>query len=188
MARKNQQVKNQEVETDMETQEIEQAFEEIVQTVNQITATLEETEVQALETQAQEVPTLEVQETPTLVEAQTEEIKVPKQKSAGSIIREIFLSLLDKNLISEDILCELTSAAATKQNLKIRYAFLKEYNSELGIKEQILVNGRPRYTSKPIIELFGKQYLITNDFYKRNIEDFKNWAAKIEESVGTQNV
>lgn len=182
MARKNQQVKNQEVETDMETQEIEQAFEEIVQTVNQIAATLEETE-----TEVQEVQALEVQET-QIEETLVEETKVEKQKSAGSIIREIFLSLLDKNLISEEILCELTSAAMTKQNLKIRYAFLKEYNSELGIKEQILVNGRPRYTSKPIIELFGKQYLITNDFYKRNIEDFKAWAAKIEESVGTENV
>ena len=72
----------------------------------------------------------------------------------------------------------LTSAEKTKEVLKIRYAFLLEVKS--GKKEERMVNGCPRYTSKPIVEYGNKKYYITNDLYIRNVTTFKDWIKSLK--------
>ncbi len=61
----------------------------------------------------------------------------------------------------------------------VQYAFLREFNPNVSIKEITYVNGNARYSSKPV-EINGKQYLITNELYSKTLHKFLEWADSIE--------
>lgn len=100
--------------------------------------------------------------------AKVEEIK------PGAIIRNYFLKLVEQGKITDAVISVLTNEEATKRDLGIRYPFLKEYDPNVSIKELTYIKGHSRYSSK-IYEVNGKQYLMTNDLYKRNVERFVLW-------------
>ena len=108
-----------------------------------------------------------------------EELKIENEKpkiSAGKIIREKFLKLIDDNKITNDILETLKDTKKTKEVLGIRYAFLKEYDDTITKKANTYINGHARYTAKIIIKINKVDYIITNDLYEKNIGKFNTWA------------
>ena len=135
-------------------------------------------EVPSKETPSKEVPTKEVptNEIPKAIKENAKDFK--KGISAGATIRECFLDALKSKVIDDKAMEILTSAEKTKEVLKIRYAFLLEVKS--GKKEERMVNGCPRYTSKPIVEYGNKKYYITNDLYIRNVTTFKDWIKSLK--------
>ena len=130
------------------------------------------------ETPTKEVPTKETptKETPKAIKENAKDFK--KGISAGATIRECFLDALKSKVIDDKAMEILTDAEKTKEVLKIRYAFLLEVKS--GKKEERMVNGCPRYTSKPIVEYGNKKYYITNDLYIRNVATFKDWIKSLK--------
>jgi len=130
-------------------------------------------ETSSKESTSKEVPTKEV---PKAIKENAKDFK--KGISAGATIRECFLDALKSKVIDDKAMEILTSAEKTKEVLKIRYAFLLEVNS--GNKEERMVNGCPRYTSKPIVEYGNKKYYITNDLYIRNVATFKDWIKSLK--------
>lgn len=109
----------------------------------------------------------------------TEEDETPKNDKVdeikpGALIRKVFLKLVEEGKITELVITSLTSEEATKRDLGIRYPFLKEYDPNVEIKELTYIKGHSRYSSK-IYEINGKQYLMTNDLYKKNVERFILW-------------
>lgn len=130
------------------------------------------------ETPTKEVPTKEIptKETPKAIKENAGGFK--KGISAGATIRECFLDALKSKVIDDKAMEILTDAEKTKEVLKIRYAFLLEVKS--GKKEERMVNGCPRYTSKPIVEYGNKKYYITNDLYIRNVTTFKDWIKSLK--------
>lgn len=109
------------------------------------------------------------------VKGKNEEPKI----SAGKIIREKFLKLIDDNKITNDILEILKDTEKTKEVLGIRYAFLKEYDDTITKKANTYINGHARYTAKTIIKINEVHYIITNDLYSRNVDKFIGWADSI---------
>lgn len=103
-----------------------------------------------------------------------EEIKV----RPGQVIREAFLKLVADSKITESVLTILTDQEAAAKELGIRYAFLKEFQSGVPIKELTYIKGHARYSSKPI-DVNGKQYLVTNDLYNKNVQKFMKWVDSI---------
>ena len=130
------------------------------------------------ETPTKEIPTKEIptKETPKAIKENAKDFK--KGISAGATIRECFLDALKSKVIDDKAMEILTDAEKTKEVLKIRYAFLLEVKS--GKKEERMVNGCPRYTSKPIVEYGNKKYYITNDLYIRNVTTFKDWIKSLK--------
>lgn len=86
--------------------------------------------------------------------------------------------------ITSDILAVLTDKEATAKELKIRYPFLKEFDSNVPVKELTYIKGSARYGSKPVA-IGDKQYLITNDLYKHNIDTFMEWSKGHYENLRT---
>ena len=127
----------------------------------------------AKEISTKEVPT---KETPKAIKENAKDFK--KGISAGATIRECFLDALKSKVIDDKAMEILTDTEKTKEVLKIRYAFLLEVKS--GKKEERMVNGCPRYTSKPIVEYGNKKYYITNDLYIRNVATFKDWIKSLK--------
>jgi hypothetical protein len=105
--------------------------------------------------------------------APTNEASEPQVKP-GQAIREMFVKLIEANKNTPSIIEIVTDAEKTKNELGIRYAFLKEYPQGALPKDVSLVNGHARYSSKPVI-INDKRYLITNDLYKKNVEKFTEW-------------
>lgn len=103
-------------------------------------------------------------------EPAVEELKV----KPGQAMRDMFAKLVQDGKVTDNVLSILTDAEATKRELGIRYAFLKKFNPETPIKELTYVGTHARYSSKPI-DVNGKQYLMTNDLYKKNIDKFTEW-------------
>ena len=108
-----------------------------------------------------------------IIEEKSQEEKPPKKVSAGKQIRDLFESIIPK--LKDEHLEILTSQEKTKEVLKIRYSFLKEVKNE---KDERKINGCPRY-GKNTVKINDKEYYITNDLYKRNIEIFKAWVETI---------
>lgn len=96
----------------------------------------------------------------------------------GQAIRDKFNNLVNEGKITEEVLIILLDTEQTKQVLGIRYAFLKEFNPEVPIKELTYVNKAARYSSKPI-KINGKQYIMTNDLYAKSLPKFMEWADAI---------
>lgn len=97
----------------------------------------------------------------------------------GQAIRERFAKLVEQGKIVDNILQVLTDKEATSKACGIRYAFLKEYDPNVPIKELTYINGAARYSSKPIT-VNGKEYLITNDLYKTTLPKFIEWADSLD--------
>lgn len=108
----------------------------------------------------------------TLIE---EEVKV----KPGQIIRKAFLKLVAGNKETEVILSILTDQVATFKELGVRYAFLKEFNPDVPIKELTYVKSHARYSSKPI-DVNGKRYLVTNDLYSKDVPKFLAWIKQFD--------
>ena len=104
----------------------------------------------------------------------TKEKSFEKQPSAGKQIRTLFETIISK--LKDEQLEILTSQEKTKEVLKIRYAFLKEVKNE---KDERKVNGHARY-NKGTVKINNKDYYVTNDLYKRNIETFEKWVKTIK--------
>lgn len=103
----------------------------------------------------------------------------------GQMIRDKFAELISKGFITEELLTILTDKEGTANALGVRYAFLKEYNPDIPLKELTYIGKHPRYTAQPI-EINVKQYLITNDLYKTNLPRFLEWADAIIQSDNHQ--
>lgn len=126
----------------------------------------------------EEPPKLEDEQTKTdeqpQPEPKTDDVKI----KPGQAIRDRFMELVSEGKITEEYIFELSTKEGTAQFFGVRYPFLKEYNPELGIKEQSYINGHSRYTSKSIT-IGDRQYLITNDLYKSTLPKFMDWADKL---------
>lgn len=104
----------------------------------------------------------------------------------GEAIRKRFAEIVGKGLITDTVLHVLTNREETVKTFGIRYAFLREFNSNIPIKEITWVSGNARYSSKPI-EIKGKKYLITNDLYSKSLPRFMEWADSVEENKQKDN-
>lgn len=115
------------------------------------------------------------------VSNQSEEQEVVEENlkvRPGQAIRDAFLRLVTDGKVTNSVLSTLTDSEATARELGIRYAFLKEFNPDVPIKELTYVKSHARYSSKPI-GVNGKQYLITNDLYNKNVLRFMKWVDSI---------
>lgn len=93
----------------------------------------------------------------------------------GQVIRDRFAQMIKDEKITSDVLAVLTDKEATAEELKIRYPFLKEFDSNIPVKELTYIKGSARYGAKPVA-IGDKQYLITNDLYKYNVDRFIEWS------------
>lgn len=107
--------------------------------------------------------------------------KIPMQEDIkvkpGQVIRQAFSKIIADGKITEDVVSMLTDQEATAKELGIRYPFLKEFSADIPIKELTYVKSHARYSSKPV-EVNGKQYLVTNDLYLKNVPKFLEWTKK----------
>jgi hypothetical protein len=110
------------------------------------------------------------------------EIKPAKKtSSAGSRIRKHFRSLIRAGAITEELLKNLQDKDFSRQALgSIKYPFLKAIHSveKEEIRKAALVNGHPRYSTKPV-EINGASFLITNDLYAKNVKPFNAWVKSV---------
>ena len=109
----------------------------------------------------------------------TKKVEAKTEVKPGKIIREAFMNLVSEDLINSQVLTDFQNKNFILKNTGIKYAFLKKIDSTKDIKEQTLVNGKARYSSKPIT-INGEQYLVTNDLYVKNVERFMVLAKSFE--------
>lgn len=116
----------------------------------------------------------------------TDEVSSPVQKveqvneakvKPGQVIRNRFVQMIQDEKITSDVLAVLTDKETTAKELKIRYPFLKEFDSNVPVKELTYIKGSARYGAKPVA-IKDKQYLITNDLYKYNVNTFIEWSKR----------
>ena len=85
--------------------------------------------------------------------------------SASSKIRVV----LEDTITNENQVALLMDKAYTIKLTGIKYPFLKEINQNEDVHQQLLVNGRARY-SKKTYSFNGRVFAMTNDLYDRNVD------------------
>ena len=109
--------------------------------------------------------------------AKVEKTKVEKPKVENEMkpaqkIKQIFSNLLHK--LNNEQISNLTSIEFCEKAFGLKYSFLKEFKNNDDRK----INGHNRYYSGTIT-IFGKQYLMCNDLYLKNVSKFENWSNQI---------
>ena len=104
---------------------------------------------------------------------------ITKAPSASKQFREVFASIVN----NIDVLMEtnLQDKDYTLATFGIRYPLLKTVivsESAISLKEQLLVNGKARYSQK-LVNVNGNVYAITNDIYDKNVEKMIEFAKVI---------
>jgi hypothetical protein len=92
----------------------------------------------------------------------------------GKLIRVEFEKLIDKGLLTEEIVQNLCDSKYSKEIFDLRFPMLKKYNDEPPLIEQRLIKGNGRYYSH-IYYINGQKYLLTNDWYERNRSKLLMW-------------
>lgn len=92
-------------------------------------------------------------------------VKTEKKVSAASKIRVV----LEDTITNENQVALLMDKAYTIKLTGIKYPFLKEINQNEDVHQQLLVNGRARYSKKTYF-FNGRVFAMTNDLYDRNVE------------------
>lgn len=96
----------------------------------------------------------------------------------GEAVRDRFKELLAGGKITTEVLATLSDKEGSKA-CGVRYAFVKEFNPDVPLKDITFINGAARYSSTPKVEILGKTYLITNDIYKTTVPKFFAWADEL---------
>ena len=103
----------------------------------------------------------------------------PIQVSNAKIIRDIFVTLVESGQITDQILTYLIDKQYALNNFGgMKYAFLRAIDINSSIHDQVVINGRARYSTK-IIKINNKHYSMTNDIYPKNCESFKAWSLRL---------
>lgn len=97
----------------------------------------------------------------------------------GKAVREAFMNLVDAGVVNGQVLTDFQDKEFILKHTGIKYAFIKEVDANVDLKEQTFVYGKARYSTKPLT-IGGKQYLVTNDIYAKNVDRFMNLVKSFE--------
>jgi len=92
----------------------------------------------------------------------------------GQLVRSMMTIILERDLISEIEIQNLLKKDYSKFNFNVIFTILKKVDKKIPLKDNLLINGNPRYYAKPI-ENRKTEYLLTNEWKEYNREDFMNW-------------
>lgn len=92
----------------------------------------------------------------------------------GKFVRVEFEKLIEKGVITDEVVENLCSSKYSKEILGLRFPMLKIYIDEQSLIDQRLVKGNGRYYSH-IYYINGGKYLLTNDWYEKNRDKLINW-------------
>ncbi len=95
----------------------------------------------------------------------------------GKLVNNLIPTIIEKGLISDNEIENLQKKEYSKITFNVTFPLLKKVDKKLSLRENIMVNGYPRYYEKPI-ETNKVQYLLTNEWKEYNRDDFMNWLRK----------
>ena len=98
------------------------------------------------------------------------EEKEHRTRRPVSAFKQVFDMISTAN-IDANMLEDCMDAAKSKEHFGVRMPLLKEVTSG-DLNEQRLFKGQKRYSGK-ILTISGKQYIMTNDIYDKNVEKVK---------------
>lgn len=92
----------------------------------------------------------------------------------GKLVNNLMSIILEKELISDMEIQNLQKKDYTKLTFNVIFPLLKKVDTNISLKENVLIKGRPRYYVNPI-EYKNVQYFLTNEWKEYHREDFMNW-------------
>jgi len=110
-------------------------------------------------------------------EASTIPISFDTTKAIGKIVQNEFITLLKSGIIDNYIINSLQNADYSKQIFDINYPILMSIDSVSESKKGVDHSGVNRYYAKPL-NLNGKLYLLTSQWYERNKVKLIQWMTK----------
>ena len=96
------------------------------------------------------------------------------ESKIGEIIKKFMPYILENNLISENEIKNLENPIYSKDTFNVNYPILKRYDKSIPKKDNIKLNGGPRYYSKPI-KYNSTEFFLTNHWYDYYKENFIDW-------------
>lgn len=97
----------------------------------------------------------------------------PQEETIGNYVRTKVVKMLGEYSLTEDEINKLLDKDYSNKTFGLKYPFLCKD------KESTIISGGSRYYANPV-KINGKDYYITNDWYKDKFEKLKNWVETIE--------
>lgn len=100
--------------------------------------------------------------------------KIIDNLKIGKLVKTFITIILEKELISENEIESLLKRDYSKLTFNVIYPILRKVDYTIPLKENRIINGNPRYYSKPI-KFKKTEYFLTNEWKEFHREDFLNW-------------
>jgi len=97
-----------------------------------------------------------------------------KKEKIGELVRATLPIILSENLITEIEIKKLQEYDYSKLSLDMNYPVLKKIDQTLSILENRMIKDHTRYYSG-VFENGENEYLISSEWYERNLEDYIKW-------------
>ena len=129
----------------------------------------------------EEIAEVEVADVGTQEEAvNNADIQTENVDKIGVYVQNTMQNLIEKDLLSEDLIAKMLDAKWSKEVLHLSYAMLIKINPEKDIKEQVVDGkGRSRYWTK-IYNIAGENYCVCNDWYEKHRKYFEEFLTQLE--------
>lgn len=92
----------------------------------------------------------------------------------GKFVRNEFEILINKKVLTDDIIENLLDSGFSKETFGLRFPMLKRFNEHQSISDQRLIKGNGRYYSQIFI-INNNKYLLCNDWYEKNRSSLMKW-------------
>ena len=96
------------------------------------------------------------------------------KRKIGKLVKATLPLILSENLITESEIINLQKEDYCKITLDMNYPILKKVDNKLSIIENRTVNDHTRYYAG-VFKNNGEEYLISSEWYERNLEDYIKW-------------
>ncbi|MDO9260331.1 MAG: hypothetical protein Q7U08_00110 [Flavobacteriaceae bacterium] len=97
-----------------------------------------------------------------------------KNEKIGKLVRETLPIILLEKLIPETEIKKLQEDNYSKFTFDMNYPILKKIDTKLSILENRMTKDHTRYYAE-VFENGDDLYLITSEWYERNLEDYIKW-------------
>lgn len=97
-----------------------------------------------------------------------------KKEKIGLLVRATLPIILSEKLITEIEISNLSKSEYSKSILDMNYPVLREYNNNMSLIQNRMVNDHTRYYSG-IFKNGEKQYLISSEWFERSVVPYIKW-------------
>ena len=109
--------------------------------------------------------------------------KLDEEIKIGKFVLHSLKKLFSEKIIPQELLQDLLDKNYCKEMINVNYPLLVQVNKNKSLREQTMINEKPRYWLKDIVDINGGSFAICSQWYDWHNQSFKDWFNKVNNKL-----